>query len=456
MKAKGFLNKTAILFLFFTMLGLFRPNFIISEAQAVEKIRIPVLGPMKFHFGQFLRNGGQLTADLINERGGVNVGGVKHEIELIMIDDNDLVSVSDSVNAMERAVSMENANFIIAGSRTESTLAMMDIAADNKKIFIDANSVHPSAAARVKENYNRYKYFFRTSFTYDMSIVSYVLADVDSVAQVIRKELGVEKVKVAVVLDKAAYAEPFAAIAPKLLADMGFEWAGMWRPSYAAEDLFSEASAIKASGAHLILTIMSGPSGQAFVNAWAKLKVPAAIAGTVSDAQRQAFWKTTGGAANYIGSYDSIGRVEMSPTTIDFFDRYVKRYGDKPGWNSPYIESALWALKGAIERAGTLNAEKVIIELEKTDLAVANGKLKFYDKDSIYPHSAIYGEGYQNLVSFQWRDGKQVIYYPAAAPMNKALLAKSPSSGYLANLKYKGTVDYVLPPWMIEFWKNKK
>lgn len=456
MKHKRTLKKTVLFLICFALLGFFRSSLMVSEATAVEKIRIPVLGPMKFHFGKFLKNAGLLTADLINKQGGVDVGGVKHEIELVIIDDNDLLSITDAVNAMERAVSIENANFIISGSRTESTLAMMDIAADNKKIFLDANSVHPNQIKRVKENYDRYKYFFRVSYTYDMSILGYILSDLDYVAQLIKKELGVKKVRLAVMLDKAAYAEPFAKIAKPLLTAMGFEWVGMWRPSYAAKDLFAEVSSIKAGRAQLILAVMSGGSGQAFVNAWAKLKVPAAITGTISDAQREAFWQTTGGAANYVGSYNSLGRVEMSSTTIDFYDRYKKRFGDQPGWNSPYIEAALWAIKGAVERAGTLDPEKVIPELEKTDIEVAMGRLKFYPKDSNRPHQAIYGKGYQTLVSFQWRDGKQLVYYPAAAPLNKVILAKSPSSAYLADLKYKGTMDYVLPPWMIKYWKNNR
>ena len=75
MKSTGFLKKVALILACFSLLAF-------SAVEAVEKIRIPVLGPMKFHFGKFLRNSGELTADLINKQGGVNVGGVKHEFEL--------------------------------------------------------------------------------------------------------------------------------------------------------------------------------------------------------------------------------------------------------------------------------------------------------------------------------------------------------------------------------------
>lgn len=455
MKHIKLLKKIVTLLGCLALTGFFGMKWSDSEARAANKIRIPVLGPAKFYPGQYQWNAAVMTADLINEQGGVNVGGKKYMLDLVEIDTNDLLSVSDAVNAMERACSMENADFIIAGSRSEATLAMMDIAADHQKIYLDVNSAHPNQIKRVKEDYDRYKYYFRISTIVDFTIISYSLSDLDYVGQIIKRELGIEKVKVAVVLDKASYADPLAAVAKGMLPAMGYELAGIWRPSYSAKDLFAEASAVKASGAHLIWGVLSGPSGQAFVNAWSKLKVPAAYAGTVTDSQRHAFWKTTGGAANYIASYDSIGRVDQSPTTIDFYDRYFARFGEKPGWGSPFVEGALLALKDAIERAGTLDTEKVLQALEKTDITFSVGRLKFGAKDSAMPHQVPYGEGYRSLVSFQWRDGKQLIYFPAAAPLNKVIYAKSPQSRYLEKLKYEGTAEYKLPPWMVTYWKNR-
>lgn len=450
-----FCKKAFLGWLFFIALGMV---FLVgSSAAAPEKtIKIPILGPMKFYFGEYQWQAAEMTADSINREGGVSVGGVKYKIELISIDTNDLLSVSDAVNAMERACTTKGVDFIIAGCRSEATLAMMDIAADHKKIYLDVNSAHPDQVKRVKENYDRYKYFFRTSYLVGFPTIAYSLSDADYVGRKIKEELGIDKVKVALVIDKAAYADPIAQAAQGLFPAMGYEIAGIWRPSYSAKDLFAEASAVKASGAQLIWAIMSGPDGQAFVNAWAKLEVPAAITGTVTDSQRLAFWKTTGGACDYIGSYDSIGRVEMSPTTIEFYDKYFERYGDKPGWSSPFTEGAMRALVAAIERAGTLDVDKVVAELEKTDMYYSNGRLKFYPKDHMYPHQAIYGEGYRTMVSFQWRDGKQNVYFPAAAPVNPVIAAKSPESTYLGNLKFEGTKDYILPPWMVEYWKNKK
>lgn len=427
-----------------------------SEAQSTKKIKVGVLGPMKFYPGTYQWNGALLTAEEINAAGGINVGGQKYQLDLIAYDSNDLMSIPDAVSAMERAIVMDKCDYILAGLRSEAVLAMQEIMADNKKIFIEGASGHPNQILRVKQDYDRYKYFFRTSLIAAFTTVGYSLADADFVGQTIRKELGIAKPKVALVLDKAAYCDGWTKLATDLFPKMGYEIVGTWRPNYKQTDLYAEANAIKSSGAHLIYTIMAGPSGAAFVNAWGKLKIPAAIAGTVTASQRSDFWETSGGACNYLASYDSIGRVKMTDQTIPFYDKYMERFGEKPGWGSPFMQASVLALKQALERANTFDTDAVIAALEKTDLVASTGRLKFNPLDHKHPHQAIFGPPYRTLVSFQWRDGKIIVYYPNATKTNPALV-EADKEGVLVKLgdvKYEGTGEYQLPPWMVEHYKK--
>jgi branched-chain amino acid transport system substrate-binding protein len=289
------------------------------------------------------------------------------------------------------------------------------------------------------------------------STVAFSFADADFVGQTIRKELGVDKPKVALVLDKAAYCDNWTKFGEEIFPKMGYEVVGTWRPNYKQTDLYAEANAIKSSGAHLIYTVMAGPSGAAFVNAWGKLKIPSAVAGTVTASQKSDFWETSGGACNYLASYDSIGRVKMTDQTIPFYDKYMKRFGEKPGWGSPFMQCAVLALKQALERADTFDTDAVIAALEKTDLHASNGRLKFYGIGHQYPHQAIFGHPYRTLISFQWRDGKTVVYFPNASEVNPAL-AEADKEGIttkLKDVKYEGTGEYQLPPWMVEHYKKK-
>jgi branched-chain amino acid transport system substrate-binding protein len=428
-----------------------------AKAEEKKKIKIGIVGPMKVFYGSYLWNAAYVVADEKNQSGGVNVGGVMHDIDLVKLDTNELQSIADASSTMERACSIEKCDFVLGGVRTESVLAMQEVAADHKMLYIDCGSVHRNQVDRVKNDYQRYKYYFRTSIMSTSALWNYMLADVDFVGQKIRKELGIAKPKVAIIIDKAKYADHAIGPIQENLPKMGYEVVGTWRPNYMATDLFAELNAINATGAHLIFAVLVGPGGPAFTSAWGKLKIPAAIAGTITSSQRLSFWKDSAGACNYIAGYNCMGPIEMSEGTLSFYNKYEKQFGEAPGWNSPFMESGMKALIAAIEKAGTIDKDSLVPVLEKIDIDVATGRLQFYGMENEFPHQAMYGKGYRTLVSYQWRDGKQVFYFPCAAKPNPVLVEVDDSGTVVqyGETKYAGTGEYELPPWMVDHYKKK-
>jgi branched-chain amino acid transport system substrate-binding protein len=151
-----------------------------------------------------------------------------------------------------------------------------------------------------------------------------------------------------------------------------------------------------------------------------------------------------------------MGPIGMSKEAIPFYNKYEKLFGEAPGWNSPFMESGMRALIAAIEKAGTIDKDALVPILEKIDIDVATGRLKFYGMENEFPHQAMYGKGYRTLVSYQWRDGKQIYYFPCAAKPNPVLVEVD-DSGTVAQygeIKYAGTGEYKLPPWMVEHYKK--
>jgi branched-chain amino acid transport system substrate-binding protein len=417
-------------------------------AANAPKIKIGILGPMTYHFGRWMWNAATLTSEEINESGGINIKGTKYQIELVKIDTNEIVSVPDSVSAMERAITMEKCDFVMGGARSEAVFAMQEVAADHKKIFFDMTA-SPRQVERLKKDYPRYKYYFRTSMIAIPELWAFSVADAEYVAQMVKKKLVLKQVKVAIIIDKAAYAEGWPEFAKDIFIKSGYEVVGIWRPGYTSTDLYSEANAIKASGAQLIYAVLSGPGGPAFVNAWGKLKIPAALTGTITAAQELSFWKDSGGSANYLTAYDSIGRVGMTSRTIPYYDRYFKKFGAKPGWSSGHMDGAVLALRAALERAGSLDADEVVKALEKTDLIAANGRIKFLGLDSKYPHQT--DDSLRTMVSFQWKEGKMNWYFPPRVKYTvpSALVEANPQLGDLGKFRYEGITDFELPPWML-------
>src|SRR5512138_982753 len=107
-----------------------------APALAQETVKIAVLGPMAFLQGEHHWAGAEMARDEINAAGGIKVGGKARKIELVRVDTNEMVSPGDATNAMERAITREQADFLVGGFRSEAVLAMQEIAMDYKKLFL--------------------------------------------------------------------------------------------------------------------------------------------------------------------------------------------------------------------------------------------------------------------------------------------------------------------------------
>ncbi|MCL0097017.1 ABC transporter substrate-binding protein [Dehalococcoidia bacterium] len=416
--------------------------------EEVPTIRIGIIGPMKFTVGEHTWWGAQMAADEINAAGGVNVGGVMHQIELFKADSNELLSVVDAVSAMERLITVDEVDFVIGGARTEAVLAKQEVMADHGVIFINVGSAHPEQCMRLAADYERYRYFFRGAAVVNSRYLGkMIFALVDMVAGEIRQELGIETPRVAIMMEKAVWTDPIVAAAKELLPQLGMEVVGVWRPSPIAADVTAELTAIKDAGAHIIMPAYLGPVGVTASRQWGELEIPAAKVGINTDAQSKRHWEATGGKVEWELTFNFIGPVEITPKTIPFYTRFLERFGDFPYYSAGVYDS-IYLLKEAIERAGTLETYAVIDELKKTDFLGVGGRVVFTGIDSPYPHDLVWGPGYITGLGIQWRDGELVVVWPDG----RAVLGDKAWEG----IRFEGTVDYKLPPWMVEFWKGRQ
>lgn len=401
-------------------------------AYATEAIKIGVIGPMAFTQGEGHWNGATLAAEEINDKGGILLGGTRHPVELVKTDSNEFLSIPDATNAMELAITRHNVNFLTGGFRTEAVLVMQDIAMDYKKIFMGCGAAHPKLCTRVTEKYDRYKYWFRITPINSIYLVKVDFILLGMVAKIMAMELKIPKIKVAVVAEKAAWADPIVGVAQKNFPKMGMEVVGVWRPSAVAKDVTAELSAIQQSGAHIIFVTFSSSVGITFAKQAGELKIPAPLVGINVEAQKDGFWEATGGKGNYNLTINTYARVKITDKTIPFFDKYVKRFGEAPNYNAGTYE-AIYILADAIGRAGTLDADKLVAELEKTDRLGTSGR-QVFDKS----HDITWGPGYVTALGTQWQDGKNMCVWP----LN------------WKGITYEGAVPYKIPPWVIEHHKK--
>jgi branched-chain amino acid transport system substrate-binding protein len=376
-----------------------------GSAQA-QSIRIGVLGPMSFVQGEHHWAGAQMARDEINKAGGINVGGKRMQVELIRGDTNEIQSIPDATNAIERVITREKADFLVGGFRSEAVLAMQEVAADYKKIFLGAGSAHPQLGVRVEKDYDRYKYWFRVTPLNSSDLGKTLVGVLGSVAAQIREELNKPSPKIAVVAEKAIWVEPILKILPPVFQKMQMEMVGTWQPSATATDVTAELAAIDRSGADIVFTLLSGPVGITVGRQMGERGMKAVAFGINVEAQKDEFWSAAAGKAQFVSTIDTFAEVEITPKTVPFVRAFKEKFGKPPTYNAGTYD-AIFLLKEAIEKAGTTDADKLVPVLEKASYVAAFGVLEF-DKR----HDPVWAPGKNTAMAVQWQDGRKVPFWP--------------------------------------------
>lgn len=375
-------------------------------AQA-QTIKIAILGPMAFVQGENHWAGAEMARDEINKAGGINVGGKRMQVELIRADTNEIQSVPDATNAVERAVTRDKADFLVGGFRSEAVLAMQEVAADYKKIFLGAGAAHPQLGARVEQSPERYKYWFRVTPLHVGDLVKASFAVLGVAADQFRKQRKIESPKVAIIAEKAIWTEGIVKAAQANFPKMKLEVVGTWQPSALATDVTAEIAAIQRAGADIVFTVLSGPVGIVVGRQMGEHNLSAIAVGINVEAQKDEFWQAAAGKANYVATLDTVSEVEMTPKTIPFYRAFRERFKKAPTYNAAGTYDALHLLKETIEKAGSTDADKLVPILQKTVFTGVGGVIEF-DKR----HDLTFGPTRVTGLAIQWQDGKKVPFWP--------------------------------------------
>ncbi len=390
-----------------TLLAAAAAAAIAGGAQA-QTVKIAILGPMAFVQGENHWAGAEMARDEINKAGGINVGGKRMQIELIRADTNEIQSVPDASNAIERVITRDKVDFLVGGFRSEAVLAMQEVAADNKKLFLGAGAAHPQLGAKVEKDYSRFKYWFRVTPLHVGDLVKASFAVLGVAAAQFRQERKGATPKVAIIAEKAIWTEGIVKAAQANFPKMQLDLVGLWQPSAVATDVSAELAAIKRSGADLVFTVLSGPVGIVVGRQMGEQQLAAVAVGINVEAQKDEFWKATAGKAQFVSTLETVSEVEMTPKTVPFYNAFRARFKKGPTYNAAGTYDALHLLKEAIEKAGTTDTEKLIPVLEKTIFTGVGGIIEF-DKR----HDLIFGPGRVTGLAIQWQDGHKIPFWPA-------------------------------------------
>ena len=381
-----------------------------------------------FLYGWAAERGFKLAVEEINAKGGVNVKGEMRPFAVEVIDTRDLepgVPVSDALLAVEKLILDKKADFILGGPvRSEAALAAMPLLSKHKKISIlTTGSLTPKYHALVAEQYDKFKYCFRIHGE-AKNLVGEMFANFTE----LKEKYGFNNLFI--MAQDVTHARGAAETMKDIAEKKGWNVTGVEIYPTGATDYSMGLLKAKKTESQIINIWMDMPESAILLKQWYEMQIPALPFGsTLAAAEQPNFWDSTDGKGQYtLCNVVNAGNApsEATPWTMAFYNAYAKKWGVEPeglGSSSSYM--AVYVLKDAIERAGTLDSDKVVAELEKTDTMGVYGRLRFDPKNHQVIPAMDPKEGAVGSI-LQWQDKKRVVVYP-----------KSIASG-----------EIQLPPWM--------
>ena len=368
------------------------------------------------------RDAAELAVEEINAAGGVKVGNEMRPLKIVVADTRDSepgIPVSEALMAYEKLILQHKPHAIVAGFfSSEALLASMDITSKHKLPYLATIPMSPKLQEKILENYDAYKYCFRLCYDAPSFAKSYLGA-----LKLINQEYGLNRAFF--IIEEALWAKAIAAKTEEWMKGQNWTVTGNFSFPKSATDFSSSLLKIKNSKTDVIVFISSMPSVVIFADQWRTMKIPAIVTGLLPALCGEDIWKIHDGKVNGIVNLVEAGCMPLKaiPESEIFYQNYKKKYGKGPqashGTGATY--DAVYVLKEAIERAGTLDGDKVVAEIEKTDKKGSIGRIKF-GKD----HQVIFGTDPEKealAIVFQWQEpGQRLAVYPPVVATGKILL----------------------------------
>jgi branched-chain amino acid transport system substrate-binding protein len=340
-----------------------------SQARAEDVIRfgapLPLTGPLAPE-GIKQQQGYDLWAEQANKAGGISVGGKKYKVEIVYADYQS--NTPRAVQTTEQMITQDNINFLFGAFGSGAAKAASTVSEKYKVPTI-------AAAASSSQVYDQgYKYLFGTFTPNDTlttpltQIIKAKAPDVKKVAILARNDLF--PLAIAQEMEKSAkanglevvYFEKYAigtldhSATLSQIKSLDPQW--IFVTGYINDLLLVRKQMVDQELKAPVVTMIAGPAYQDFIES----------AGQTAENITSASWWHP--AERYQGK-------DIFGTTENFVKLFHDKYKSDPdyGQASAAVCGALFQM--AIERAGSLDRDKVRDELAKLDVVTFWGPVKF-------------------------------------------------------------------------------
>ncbi len=375
----------------------------LSRAAAEDVIRfgapLPITGPLAPEAVK-QQQGYNLWAEEANKAGGISVGGKKYKVEIVYVDYQS--STPRAVQATEQMITQDNVNFLFGAFGSGAAKAASTVSEKYKVPTLAAT------ASSVQVYDQGYKYLFGTFTPNDTltmpltKIIQVKVPEVKKVAILARNDLF--PLAIAQEMEKSAkaaglevvYFEKYAigtidhSAALSAIKSLSPQW--IFITGYINDLLLARKQMVDQEIKAPVVTMIAGPAYQEFIDGGGQ---------SAENITSASWWHP---AEHYEGE-------DIFGSTANFVKLFKAKYGSEPdyGQASAALCGALFQM--AIEKAGTLDRDKVRDELAKLDVVTFFGPVRFGPTGQINS---------LDPPVFQIQGGKPIVHVPRCHQAGRA------------------------------------
>jgi len=436
------MNKKITAGLMFILLLTIGAVYVPLPTKAFEgQINFGVIGPVGFPQFQGMQGGAEMAKTEINGQGGILLpagdwGPAGYYEVVLHYGDEHMLDPLASRYEMARLIEEEECQFVIGGFSTDAVGAMRDEAAAHatdpayeRPIYVIAGAAtnelidcgDGTCGACVRCNYDLYKYTFRVTPNSTILFATTLYAVAETIAK-LKAIYGGDTVDTAIICESLSWAVLMRAALAAYLPMCGANI--VYNPDTVdpyANNYADIITAIKDAHARLVIHVFSSEGGRTFVRQChpTQLNVNATLVGIDLYSQMSSTWDLPtpdAGLCKYevFLAASGTGTPIVPGVTDVFWKNFVGNYSVWPMYTAFGVYDAIYTLKEAVERAGTIDIDAVAAELEQTDRVSTLGRFKFTEYHDVFVNEtgSTWTQGFVRPLVVQWQDGVLEVVWP--------------------------------------------
>ncbi len=340
--------------------------------------------------GVLTKEGYEFWKDYVNAHGGIKAGGKTYKVEIQYADDE--TNAQTSAKLVEKFINQDHVNFILGPYGSATSFASAAVTERYKVPMVEGNGSSEK--------------IFSQGFKYIFAVLSPAKRYLEGVIDMALHQ-KVRPKTVAVVAANDLFSTEVASGAADYAQRHGLQV--VYNNKYPADttDVSSIVSAIKAANPDIILNGGHLQDALLLQKGFKEQNVLAKAYGYSVGPDTPDFRKSLGNDANYV-----LGGTQWSPTakykgapgfitsSAEYAKLFQAKYGHVPDYHNAESSATCLAFQYAIEKAGSLDPQKVRDALAALNVVTFYGILKFDDRGiNVYKPMAVNQIQHGNLVT---------------------------------------------------------